>query len=178
MLIPTLGLAFEVLTLACSFLGPGVLAAQSITMTLATLGSQVPVPLSIAASTRVGNLIGSGRAQHARLAGKVALAGCFCGAVVNTIFFLAGRFSIPRLFTDDEAVQRLASDGMLVLAAYQVLEGLATACNGLLRGIGRQVGGYVALLYFYIVRFPIIASSVHRCEMLTCPRLDFHCRMH
>lgn len=53
-------LAFEVLTLASSRFGPEVLAAQSILATLASVTYQLPFALSIAASTRIANLIGAG----------------------------------------------------------------------------------------------------------------------
>ena len=145
-------LAFEILTLSSSFLGPDVLAAQSIVMTLATLASQVPIPLSIAASTRVANLIGAELASQARLAAKVALVGGVCVGAFNTTVFASLRNCIPRLFTNDEDVARLVATLLPLCAMFQMLDALATVCNALLRGIGRQeVGGYVALGCFYIV---------------------------
>lgn len=52
-------LAFEVLTLASSRLGASALAAQSILATIDTITYQLPFALSIAASTRIANLIGA-----------------------------------------------------------------------------------------------------------------------
>jgi len=145
-------LAFEILTLSSSFLGPDVLAAQSIVITLATLASQVPTPLSIAASTRVANLIGAGLASQARLAAKVALAGGVCVGTFNAAVFASLRNYIPRLFTNDEDVARLVATLLPLCTMFQMLDALATGCNALLRGIGRQeVGGYVCLGCFYIV---------------------------
>lgn len=149
-------LAFEILTLSSSFLGPDVLAAQSIVITLATLASQVPTPLSIAASTRVANLIGAELASQARLAAKVALAGGVCVGAFNAAVFASLRNYIPRLFTNDEDVARLVATLLPLCTMFQMLDALATGCNALLRGIGRQeVGGYVCLGCFYIVGLPI-----------------------
>ena len=53
-------LAFEVLTLVSSRFGPEALAAQSILATLGSVTYQLPFALSIAASTRIANLIGAG----------------------------------------------------------------------------------------------------------------------
>ena len=53
-------LAFEILTLASSRFGPEALAAQSILATIASVTYQLPFALSIAASTRIANLIGAG----------------------------------------------------------------------------------------------------------------------
>ncbi|OCL11117.1 MATE efflux family protein [Glonium stellatum] len=149
-------LVFEILTLSSSFLGLEVLAAQSIVMTLATLASQVPISLSIAASTRVANLIGAELAPQARLAAKVALGGAVCVGTFNTTVFASLKNYIPRLFTNDDEVARIVSDLLPLCAMFQLLDALATACNALLRGIGRQeVGGFAALGCFYIIGLPI-----------------------
>lgn len=64
-------LAFEVLTLLSSRFGSEYLAAQSVVTTLATISYQIPFPVSIAASTRVANLIGAGLVEPAKIAAKV-----------------------------------------------------------------------------------------------------------
>ncbi len=52
-------LAFEILTLAASYFGTSYLAAQSVLSTIAGITFQIPFPISIAASTRIANLIGA-----------------------------------------------------------------------------------------------------------------------
>ena len=64
-------LAFEILTLASSYFGTTHLAAQSILSTLTALTFQIPFPISIAASTRVANLIGATLTDAARTSAKV-----------------------------------------------------------------------------------------------------------
>ena len=64
-------LAFEIMTIAASQFGTDYLAAQSVLTTVGTLCYQVPFPMSIAASTRVGNLIGAGLVDSAKLAAKL-----------------------------------------------------------------------------------------------------------
>lgn len=64
-------LAFEVLTLASSQFGSSYLAAQSVVVTLTSITFNIPFPLSIAASTRVANLIGARLSNAARTSGKV-----------------------------------------------------------------------------------------------------------
>lgn len=53
-------LAFQVLALASSRFGTEALAVQSILATLAPVSYQLPFALSIAASTRIANLICAG----------------------------------------------------------------------------------------------------------------------
>lgn len=64
-------LAFEILTLASSYFSTSHLAAQSILSTLTALTFQIPFPISVAASTRVANLIGATLADAARTSAKV-----------------------------------------------------------------------------------------------------------
>jgi MATE family multidrug resistance protein len=64
-------LAFEILTLASSYFSTTHLAAQSILSTLTALTFQIPFPISIAASTRVANLIGATLTDAAKMSAKV-----------------------------------------------------------------------------------------------------------
>lgn len=59
-------LAFEIMTLVASRFGASYLAAQSIVATIATVSYQIPFPVSIAASTRIANLIGAGLVDAAK----------------------------------------------------------------------------------------------------------------
>jgi multidrug resistance protein, MATE family len=64
-------LAFELMTLLSSRFGSEYLAAQSVLVTLATISYQIPFPVSIAASTRIANLIGAGLVDAAKTAARV-----------------------------------------------------------------------------------------------------------
>ena len=64
-------LAFELLTLFSSRFGAEYLAAQSVLITLTAITYQIPFPLSIAASTRIANLIGAGLVDAAKTTAKV-----------------------------------------------------------------------------------------------------------
>ncbi len=67
-------LAFEILTLASSYFSTTHLAAQSVLSTLTALTFQIPFPISIAASTRVANLIGATLSDAAKTSAKVVSA--------------------------------------------------------------------------------------------------------
>lgn len=124
-------LAFEILTLAASQFGTTALAAQSVLSTCVSITFLVPFPISIAASTRIANLIGSGSKDAARTSAKVSVAGAAAAGLVNAIFLYSLRQYIPILFTSDKKV-------------IQLFDALAASCNGILRGLGRQaIGGYV-----------------------------------
>lgn len=149
-------LAFEILTLAASRLGTEYLAAQSILTTLTSMTFQIPFPLSIAASTRIANLIGANLVQNAKTSAKVAFVGGVLVAVFNMVLLSSLRHQLPLAFTSDQNVVALVAEIMPLVAVMQVFDGLAAMAHGLLRGIGRQhFGGYVNLLSYYLVALPI-----------------------
>ncbi|KOC16910.1 MATE efflux family protein [Aspergillus flavus AF70] len=149
-------LAFEVLTLASSYLGTTPLAAQSVLSTIASIMFQVPFPLSISGSTRVANLIGATLVGPAKISAKVTMGYAVIVGMLNMLLLSSLRSYIPRLFTPEEEVIELVAQVLPLCAAFQLFDALAANCNGILRGIGRQeIGGYVQLFCYYAVAMPI-----------------------
>jgi multidrug resistance protein, MATE family len=149
-------LAFEILTFAASYFGVTVLAAQSVLATLTSLTFQIPFPLSIAASTRVANLIGATLTDAARMSTKVAFFAAVLVGLINVTLLSSLKEYIPRLFTDDKDVIAIVSKILPLCAAFQLFDALAAVCNGVLRGLGRQeFGGYVQLFCYYVIAMPI-----------------------
>ncbi|KAK5121717.1 hypothetical protein LTR85_004592 [Meristemomyces frigidus] len=149
-------LAFEILTLASARISATHLAAQTVLQSLSVLTYQLPFPLSIAASTRVANLIGATLPGPAKVTGKVTIVlGAIVG-VLNMVLLSSLRDYIPHLFSNDPDVIQLASQTLPVNAAFQLFDALAAQLNGLLRGLGRQeFGGYVGLFAYYAIGVPI-----------------------
>ncbi|KAI8629588.1 MATE efflux family protein [Xylariaceae sp. FL1651] len=149
-------LAFEILTLVSSQFGASYLAAQSILTTCTSTTFMIPFPVSIAASTRIANLIGAKLVKAARTSAKVAFfAGCLIG-LFNLTILASLRYQLPRLFTDDEEVISIVASVMPLCAVLQIFDGLAAMSHGLLRGIGKQsFGSYANLAAYYIVALPI-----------------------
>ncbi|USP78869.1 putative transporter YDR338C [Curvularia clavata] len=149
-------LAFEILTLSSSWLGPTELAAQSVLGSITGITFQIPFPMSVAASTRIANLIGATLAVPAKTAAKVAVIASVMVGVFNLLFLSLLKETIPRLFTPDEEVIEMVAKLLPLCATFQVVDALAANCNGILRGLGRQeIGGYVGLFAYYVVGIPI-----------------------
>lgn len=149
-------IAFEILTFAASFFGTTNLAAQSVLATVTATTYQIPFPLSIAASTRVANLIGATLADAARVSTRVAFIAAIFIGIMNVTLLSSLRNYIPQLFTDNEDVIRIVSDILPLCAAFQLFDALAANANGILRGLGRQeFGGYVQLFCYYVIAMPI-----------------------
>ncbi|KAJ3492562.1 hypothetical protein NLJ89_g11210 [Agrocybe chaxingu] len=130
--------AFEIVALAAGRLGEIPLAAQSVIMTTDQILSTLPFGIGVAASTRVGNLLGSRSPIAAKVAAhSAALLSVIVGLVVMTSMMLA-KDVFGLLFSDDKEVTSLVSRVMPLVASFQVADGLAGSCGGVLRGQGQS----------------------------------------
>lgn len=149
-------LAFEILTLAAGQFGTSELAAQSILVTVTSTTYQIPFPVSIAASTRVANLIGAKLPEAAKTCARVAVVGGILVSVFNMVLVGSLRYQIPVLFTNDQEVIDLVATAMPVCAILQLFDGICVIAHGLLRGVGRpEIGGYASLITYYLFALPL-----------------------
>lgn len=129
---------------------------KSVLSTITSFTFQIPFPISIAASTRIANLIGATLADPAKISAKVAGFAAIAVGLFNVVLLSSLRSYIPQLFTSDPDVIGLVAKTLPLVAAFQLFDALAACCNGILRGLGRQeVGGYVQLFCYYAVAMPI-----------------------
>lgn len=148
--------AFEVLTLASGQFGTTELAAQSILVTITSTTYQIPFPMSIAASTRIANLVGARLPEAAKSCARVAVVAGVLLGLFNLTLVAGLRHQIPGLFTSDPDVVAVVVHAMPVCAFMQVFDGMSAVANGLLRGVGRQeIGGYASLAAYYLIGLPL-----------------------
>ncbi|CAK7565702.1 MAG: hypothetical protein SEPTF4163_003625 [Sporothrix epigloea] len=148
--------AFEILTLAAGRFGTTELAAQSVLVTITSTTYQIPFPMSIAASTRIANLIGANLPDAAKTSAKVATVAGFLIGAFNLLVVALFRYQIPRLFTADPDVIELVAKASPIVAFMQVFDGSSSVASAVLRGVGRQeIGSYANLAAYYIVALPI-----------------------
>jgi len=148
--------AFEIVALAAARLGAVPLAAQSVIMTTDQILNTIPFGIGIAASTRVGNAIGRRDASSAKFIGHLsALLSALTGTIVM-LTLLASKDVFGYLFSDDAEVVSLVAQVMPLVASFQVADGLAGSCGGVLRGQGRQhLGAAFNLLAYYVLALPL-----------------------
>ena len=149
-------LAFDILTFSSSYISTAALAAQSVVMTICVVMFHIPFSVSVAVSTRLGNLIGSGALSAAKTAAKTYAVIFVVMGLVDAALIAGTSTLLPRAFSSDPEVIRLAARVMPVLAAFQLFDATTALVNGLLRGLGRQtIGGYANLLVYYLVAVPL-----------------------
>eukprot|EP00064_Thunnus_orientalis_P015626 superscaffoldBa00002934_g15681 len=120
------------------------LGAQSIIYELATIAYMFPMGISVAASVRVGNALGAGNTEQAKLSSKVSVV---CARM------------------NQEIIQRV-SDIMKMYCFIHVAEAFAGVTGGIVRGAGKQMVGAVCnLVGYYFIGFPIGVSLMFPVKM-------------
>ncbi|KAL5520375.1 hypothetical protein ACEPAG_9599 [Sanghuangporus baumii] len=148
--------SWELIGLAASQLGPIALATQSVLLVSGSTSYQAPFSLSIAASVRIGNLLGERNAHRAGIASKAALLVVSAIEATNSIVFLVFRHKWGYLFNDDSEVVSLVASILPIVALYQIVDGLQACCAGLLRARGKQTtGALLNLSAYYIFGIPV-----------------------
>jgi multidrug resistance protein, MATE family len=136
-------------------MGVAALAGHQIAINLASLSFMVPLGISGAAATRVGNAIGRGDLPAARRAAAVSLV--LGGAVMLVFAALFGLFpeELARAYTADSAVIALAAALLPIAAVFQVFDGVQAVAAGILRGVAdTTLPAALALVGFWVLGLP------------------------
>ncbi|CAG5945465.1 unnamed protein product [Menidia menidia] len=157
---------FEVGGFLAGVISEAELGAQSIIYELAVIAYMSPLGFSAAASVRVGNALGAGNIEQAKLSCKVPIVcafiiACFVGAILA-----ACRNVIGYIFTTEEDILRRVSDVMIIFAFTHLADAVAGVTGGVLRGAGKQlVGALCNLVGYYFIGFPIGVSLMFAAGM-------------
>ena len=147
--------AFEIVAIMAGRLGTLSLAAQSVIMTADQVINTIPFGLGVAASGRVGNLLGAKKALGARRASLCAAALSVLAGTLILAVLMSTKNVFGRIFNDDDEVVALVSKVMPFVALFQIADGLNGSCGGALRGMGKQwVGALVNIVAYYCAGLP------------------------
>jgi len=131
---------FVVGALMMGYLGTEEAAAHQIVLVCAATTFMVPLGISFAGSTRVGQAVGRGDFRAIRPAGLASMAVGSGFMVVTAILFLLFPDTVVSLFWDpsiekDETVQRFAVELLIIAGIFQIFDGLQVTSMGALRGM-------------------------------------------
>ena len=148
--------AFNLCTLIAGILGAATAAAHAVVLKLASFTFMVPLGISVAAATRVGNRIGAGDREGAQHSAHVALgvgAGVMC---LSALAFLLLPRPLAALFTPKRDVIAIALTIFPIAAAFQVFDGTQAVGGGILRGMGTpRPAAIFNLLGYYVLALPL-----------------------
>lgn len=117
----------------------------------------IPFPISVAASTRFGNLIGQNNLASARVAFNTYYV-LFVGVigVFDIILLTSLRHVIASVFAKDPEVKALIVGVLPFVAASQLFDAVGALSNGLIRGLGRQrIAGWTNFVVYYLFSIPL-----------------------
>jgi MATE family multidrug resistance protein len=148
--------AFSAATLVAGSLGAIPVSAHTIALNLAALTFMVPLGVSQAAATRVGNLLGAGRASEAQHAAWVAI-GLGAGFMsFSAVAFILLRNQLPLLYTPDPAVVAMCAGLLPIAGGFQLFDGLQAVGGGVLRGMGdTRPAALFNLLGHWLIGLPV-----------------------
>ena len=149
-------LAFEILTLASSYISNATLAAQAALASLSIVTFQIPFPISVAGSNRLANLIGAGLPSAAKTCVNVTLMMAVAAGLLNMFLIVTFGTYIPTAFTSDQEVRAIILGVLPIFAAFQLFDAGVANVNGIMRGMGRQVlGSWVNMCCYYLIAIPV-----------------------
>ncbi|XP_026154459.1 multidrug and toxin extrusion protein 1 [Mastacembelus armatus] len=132
------------------------LGAQSVVYELSNAAYMFPLGFSVAGSIRVGNALGAGETEQAKLSAKLTMFCAMSVSICSAVLIGSLKDHIASVFTYDEQIRERVADVIAFYAPFVVLDALSVACSGIIRGAGKQrVGAICNILGYYGVGFPI-----------------------
>ncbi len=146
---------FLTVALLMGRIGVSELAGHQIALNLCALAFMVPLGISGAAATRVGNAIGRRDMPGARRSAAVCLSvGAGVMALFAVLFATAPRL-LSSLYTEDTATLAVAAALLPIAAVFQVFDGVQVVSSGVLRGAAdTTVPAAIALVGFWLLGLP------------------------
>uniref|UniRef100_A0AAX7UZ03 Multidrug and toxin extrusion protein n=1 Tax=Astatotilapia calliptera TaxID=8154 RepID=A0AAX7UZ03_ASTCA len=140
------------------------LISYELTVT-AYMVTPIALGFASAASVRVGNALGAGNIEQAKLSCKVPIICAFIIACFVSIIFGVSKDVIGYIFTSDDILQRV-SDLMLIFSFLHLGDAIAAVAGGVVRGVGKQsVGALCNLVGYYFIGLPTGVSLMFAAKM-------------
>ncbi|XP_073673838.1 multidrug and toxin extrusion protein 1 [Garra rufa] len=132
------------------------LGAQSVVYGLANIAYMFPIGFSVAGNVRVGNAMGAGDVDQAKLSAKLSMICAVSVGVVLATVIGSSKNVIAYIFTNDIDIRMRVATVMVLFAPFHLLDATAAASGSIVKGLGKQkIGAVCNLVGYYAVGFPI-----------------------
>ena len=149
-------LGFEVLTFMSSYLGNISLAANVVLFNFISLIFMIPLGISFAVTSLVGNSIGSGDIDNSK---KYSIMGVVMGTSIVaslTILVFIFRFNIPYVYTYEEDIIEIVVQLLGIYVCFSIIDAVQIVCHGILKGLGKQkIASIICLVILYPINIPM-----------------------
>ena len=147
--------AFVCTTFMMGWIGTAALAANQITINFANFAFMVILGVGAATTIRVSHEFGRRDLPEMRLAIRASYHIGICWNFFTAIAFIVFRKYIPLIFTSDPDVIQIASNLMIVVAAFQIADGIQAITIGVLRGIQDvKILIWISVLAYILINIP------------------------
>jgi len=148
--------AFALIALLVARFGSAQVAAHQIALNFASLLFMVPMSLSVAVLTRVGQSLGAGDAQGARYRAWVGLGTAMVFATASALFTGIFGTQIAQFYTEDAAVLAVAIPLLFFAAVFQFSDSAQVVLSGAIRGYKvTRAPMLLHLTAFWLVSLPL-----------------------
>ncbi|WP_372613473.1 MATE family efflux transporter [Halomonas sp.] len=124
---------FTLIALFVASLGEVTVAAHQIALNYTSILFMLPLSLSMALTVRVGNTLGQGRPDFARLVAWNGILISLAIAALNSLLLWLTAEPVIALYTHDAAVQRLTRSLVILAMIFQLSDSLQVNMAGALR---------------------------------------------
>ncbi|KAJ2596103.1 ethionine resistance protein [Coemansia sp. RSA 1722] len=155
-------MAFELMTLLATYLGPTSLAAQAIAFNSMSMVFQLPHAVGGAAAVRIGQLLGRGHALCAAFSSRVLIVGGLLYSIIGSIFFMTYGSRWVSIYTKDEDVLAVARKLIYFVALLEWTDATRGIVPGILRGMGKQKkAAVINVSSYYFVVLPVASLAIY-----------------
>lgn len=149
-------LGFEILTLMSSYLSSLALAANVCLFNFITLIFMIPMGLSFATTTLVGNSIGAMKVERAKKYSIIAVLTGVSIIGVITLLVIIFKNEIPYVYTSDPAIASSVTALLNIYVCFSILDCIQIITHGVIKGLGKQkIASIIALIVLYPINIPM-----------------------
>lgn len=132
------------------------ISANQIAMTLGNAAFMIVVAVGSAVTIRVSHCYGARDVERMNLSSKASLHLVVLWNTFAALIFILLRHLIPQMFTTNEEVISLASQLLVLVASYQIFDGLQCVSIGILRGFQDvKIIPWISFLAYIALNIPV-----------------------
>ena len=136
--------------------GDDTMAAFQVAINFAAVVFMIPMSVGLATTVRVGHAVGADDLAAARQRGIIGMKLGVLNAASNASIMALCPVLITQLYTNDDAIARIAVQFLWLAALFQFFDGLQVTANGALRGIkDTRVPMMITVAAYWMVGLPV-----------------------
>ena len=148
--------AFGFSAIMVGWIGKDALAAHQIALNISAVTYMVYTGISAAAAIRVGTFFGKEDRVNQRMAGFTSMGLVMVTIVISGILIIAFKDLLPQFYTSDQNVLSITSSIFIIVAIYQIGDGLQVVGLGALRGLTDvKIPTVVTLVSYWMVALTV-----------------------